>query len=301
MPTTPTILVAGRACATEAISGGGGSGAVFPASIVTPLDGIIARFNPGQARPPRPGTCSRFLPGALLYDRELLNSTATGPEDCCRLCSQSPFCNSWTFQKSTQFCFFLANFQQYTQASADFTSGSVDPAPPPAGSDYNPVITYTNGDDVAAASSAARSASLVITCVATFSHEGNDRANLSFPDEQNKLVEALAAANSKVVVVASAPGAVLLPWDSAVNAILLLMMPGQQFGEALGQLLGGDVSPSGKLPITLPNCENEVNFSTAQYPGLPPDKPLVANYSENLNVGYRWYQANGVTPKYPFG
>jgi beta-glucosidase len=69
----------------------------------------------------------------------------------------------------------------------------------------------------------------------------------------------------------------------------------------IADLLWGDVNPSGKLPLTFPNKENEVGFTQSQYPGLPASDPLDANYTEKLEVGYRWYDAHGVTPAFPFG
>ena len=58
------------------------------------------------------------------------------------------------------------------------------------------------------------------------------------------------------------------------------------------------------MPITLPNTENDLNFSTAQWPGLPdPTKPEYANYTEQLLIGYRYYDAYQIdfTSGYPFG
>lgn len=74
-------------------------------------------------------------------------------------------------------------------------------------------------------------------------------------------------------------------------------MPGQQGGGALAAVLFGDQNPCGRLPFTLPNIENEMQFTTYQYPGLKNEN----NYSEYLNVGYRWYNAHSVTPAFEFG
>jgi len=74
-------------------------------------------------------------------------------------------------------------------------------------------------------------------------------------------------------------------------------MPGQEEGNALGDILFGDVNPSARLPVTLPNKDNEVAFTQQQYPGVN----LHATYSEKLQIGYRWYTANNIVPKYPFG
>ncbi|CAK0869440.1 unnamed protein product [Prorocentrum cordatum] len=121
---------------------------------------------------------------------------------------------------------------------------------------------------------------------------------------QNELVRAVAAANSKTIVVASAPGAVLMPWSNSVAAVLLNFMPGQEVGSAVADVLFGRVNPSAKLPLTLPNSENETRFSPDQWPGGPdPARPAHASYSEKLLVGYRYYDAHGLnfSTGFPFG
>jgi len=94
------------------------------------------------------------------------------------------------------------------------------------------------------------------------------------------------------------PGAVLTDWaDPDVDALLITWMPGQEEGNGIADIIFGKVNPSGKLPVTLPNKENEVGFKPDEYPGVN----LQGYYREKLNVGYRWYAANGVTPRFPFG
>ena len=67
------------------------------------------------------------------------------------------------------------------------------------------------------------------------------------------------------MVVLSVPGAVTLPWSHEVGSILTNFLPGQQAGNAIADVLFGQVNPSGKLPITFPNKDNETNFSPAQW------------------------------------
>merc|ERR1712113_331589 len=74
-------------------------------------------------------------------------------------------------------------------------------------------------------------------------------------------------------------------------------MPGQEYGHAIADVLMGDVNPGGKLPITFPSKENEMEFKPKQYPG----ENGISVYSEKLQVGYRWYDVHNVTPAYPFG
>ena len=77
-----------------------------------------------------------------------------------------------------------------------------------------------------------------------------------------------------------------------------MLMPGLEAGHAITDLLWGSVNPSGRLPLTFPNSENEINMSPRQWPGV---NETVSYYSEKLEVGYRWYHAHQVTPKYAFG
>jgi len=93
------------------------------------------------------------------------------------------------------------------------------------------------------------------------------------------------------------PGACLTPWKNSVNSILHGFFPGETYGNALADVLFGEVNPSAKLPLTMPNIENEVQFTESEYPGV--DK--VATYSEGMLIDYRWYASKGVTPAFSFG
>lgn len=74
-------------------------------------------------------------------------------------------------------------------------------------------------------------------------------------------------------------------------------MPGQEYGNAIADVLFGTVNPSARLPITFPNKENEVGMSQDQYPGTKG----ISVYSEGMEVGYRWYNAHNVKPAFAFG
>eukprot|EP00937_MAST-01D_sp_MAST-1D-sp2_P003732 g3732.t1 len=168
-------------------------------------------------------------------------------------------------------------------------------------------VTHATEAQPGAAAQLAREADAAVVFVATVSGEGADRQNLSLPAAHDALVRAAARANKRTIVVVNTPGAVLLPWAGDVAAVLLAWMPGQEAGHAAADLLFGRVNPSGRLPITLPNTENEVGFTPSSYPGLPAcpnktcDNGQHANYSEGLEVGYRWYDAHGVAPAFAFG
>jgi len=165
-------------------------------------------------------------------------------------------------------------------------------------------VVYDNGSDIASAVKTAEDADVAVVFVATSSHEGADRSNLSLAGGQDELIAAVAKAQRKTVVVASTPGAILTPWRNKVSALLVNFMPGQEMADATAELLFGDTSPSGRLPLTFPNSENEQKMTTSQYPGLPVPPPsgnLTAVYSEKLNFGYRWYHTHDVKPAFAFG
>ena len=93
-------------------------------------------------------------------------------------------------------------------------------------------------------------------------------------------------------------------WRSKVAAILCAFLPGEQYGNAITDLIMGDVVPQARLPVTMPQTENGQGLSKHQWPGIPSkDFPghLEVSYSEKLLSGYRWYDKHGVTPAYPFG
>jgi beta-glucosidase len=147
----------------------------------------------------------------------------------------------------------------------------------------------------------ARTAQTAIVFVGEPSTEGADRPNLSLPGDENALINAVAAANPRTVVVLNTGGAVLMPWLNRVAGVLEAWFPGEEDGTAIANVLDGDVDPSGRLPITFPASENEQPTTTAtQFPGVD----SVVNFGSStsaLDVGYRWYQANDVTPLFPFG
>ena len=108
----------------------------------------------------------------------------------------------------------------------------------------------------------------------------------------------MAAANPNTVVVVNSGSAVTMPWANAVKGIVENWYPGQVDGTAIAALLYGDVDFSGKLPVTFPQSLADVPASTpAQWPG----QNGTVQYSEGLNVGYRWYDAKNKTPMFPFG
>jgi beta-glucosidase len=155
------------------------------------------------------------------------------------------------------------------------------------------------------AATAAKSARTAVVFV--WSVGGN---NLVLPDEQDELVETVAASNPRTIVVLNAGFAIKMPWKDNVRAILDLWYPGQEGGEATANVLAGRVNPGGKLPFTFPA---KLDDSPAYAPGHPEripqsgaggagagDVPLV-RFSEGIAVGYRWFDQENIEPLFPFG
>jgi beta-glucosidase len=126
--------------------------------------------------------------------------------------------------------------------------------------------------------------------------EHSDRT-LSLPAGQDEMIQAVARANSRTIVVLNAGGPVLMiRWLAQVPAVLMAWYPGQEAGGAPVAALFGDVNPSGKLPVTFPK---EWKDSSA-YPNYP-GKDLTVDYAEGIYVGYRHFDKKNIEPLFPFG
>ncbi|MBP0459694.1 glycoside hydrolase family 3 C-terminal domain-containing protein [Streptomyces montanisoli] len=131
-----------------------------------------------------------------------------------------------------------------------------------------------------------------------FESEGSDLADIDLPGDQNALIEAVARANPNTIVVLNTGSAVTMPWLDQVKGVFEAWYPGQESGDAIAALLYGDVNPSGKLPVTFPKSLDQVPANTAaQWPGVDGK----VQYSEGLDVGYKYYDAKHEDPLYPFG
>src|SRR4051794_13777085 len=159
-------------------------------------------------------------------------------------------------------------------------------------------VTSSDGADPAAAARLAAAADVAVVVVGDVEKEGSDRATMSLTGNQDQLVQAVAAANPRTVVVLNSGAPVLMPWVDSVPAIVEAWYPGEEDGNALAAVLFGDVNPSGKLPVTFPRTESQTPVSSPdRWPGVNG----TAHYSEGLQVGYRWYDAQGQDPLFPFG
>ena len=147
-----------------------------------------------------------------------------------------------------------------------------------------------------AAAAAADAAVVVVGSAELTESEGFDRSTLALPGRQDELVARIAAVNSKTIVVVNSGMPILTPWADQVAAILYAWLPGQEFGNALADVLLGAAEPGGRLPVTLPAAEPDCPVLHAV-----PGQDGILDYSEGLLIGYRGYDANGVAPRYPFG
>jgi beta-glucosidase len=235
-------------------------------------------------------------------DSTQLTGKFASPGDCCSGCGKKG--EQWLYFTRTSGGDCWCHKSNHGKVgNKGYTSGQTrDPPPPPPAPHTDTVTTYT-GTDPSAAAAVASAADVAIVFVSTTSSEGSDRSSLSFGADQNAMVDAVAKARPAggTVVVMVNPGAVLTPWAGSVSAAITMFMPGLEMGNALADVLYGDVNPSGRLPLTFPSVENEVNFTKSQWPGLPVPTGLERHYTEKLEVGYRWYDANGVSPKFAFG
>jgi beta-glucosidase len=126
--------------------------------------------------------------------------------------------------------------------------------------------------------------------------EGFDRPDMELPGEQVKLIEQVATANPNTVVVVNAGSPINMNWLDEVAAVVWAWYPGQEGGNAIADVLFGDVNPSGKLPTTFPKRLQD-NPAYINYPG----ENGKVYYGEGLFVGYRYYDKKDIEPLFPFG
>jgi beta-glucosidase len=160
-------------------------------------------------------------------------------------------------------------------------------------------VNYNDGTNIANAVALARTSSVAIVFASNnYGNEGTDQTTIDLPGSQNDLITQVAAANPKTIVVLHTNSATTMPWLANVAGVFEGFYGGQQVGTAIARLLFGDANPSGKLPVSFPKSLADVPASTtAQWPGNGTN----VQYSEGLKVGYRWYDAQNITPLFPFG
>ena len=183
-------------------------------------------------------------------------------------------------------------------------------------------VTYNSGDDLNAAAEAAKKADVVLVFAYQWESEGSDLKTLDLAPAQNKLIETVAAANAKTVVILETGSPATMPWVDQVSGVVEAWYPGIRGAEALAEILTGRVNPSGKLAISFPKSDADLphptlvlppptsqpnfaamggdisNFMAIAAKGLP---PFQTYYDEKLQVGYRWYDAQKKPVLFAFG
>jgi beta-glucosidase len=180
-------------------------------------------------------------------------------------------------------------------------------------------VEYNEGTDPASAAVLAKASEVAIVFVNQPASEGRD-LSLVLPNDQDKLVDAVAAANPHTIVVLETGGPVNMPWADRVAGVMETWFPGIRGGEAIANILFGDVNPSGKSVVTFAKSESDYphekpfappgsavpaapatggpgGFGGGRVGGVPFDMP----YSEGLKVGYKWFDAENKTPLFAFG
>ncbi|HWA83561.1 MAG TPA: glycoside hydrolase family 3 C-terminal domain-containing protein, partial [Fimbriimonadaceae bacterium] len=156
-----------------------------------------------------------------------------------------------------------------------------------------------DGQPFQAAVEAARKADVAVVCIGlkpSIEHEGDDHL-FTLPTGQDELVQAVARANPKTIVVLNSGSSLdLTKWIDKVPALVMTYYPGQNGNQALAKILFGDLSPSGKLPFTfLRRWEDSPAYGN--YPGVNHH----VKYAEGLFVGYRYFDTAKAKPLFPFG
>ena len=151
-------------------------------------------------------------------------------------------------------------------------------------------------DEALEVASAADQVILIVGTNSDWETEGNDRSDFNLPVNQNHLIGEVLRVNPNTLVVLNTGSPVKMPWADKAEAIMQTWFAGQEFGNALVDIITGEINPSGRLPTSFPkNIEDTPAFNS--YPG----KDLQMNYDEKLLVGYRWYDKKNIKTLFPFG
>jgi beta-glucosidase len=175
------------------------------------------------------------------------------------------------------------------------------------------VTVRYGGSEPAAAAEAAKGADVAIVFAYQWESEGMDLPDLSLPDNQDALIEQVAAANPHTIVVLETGTAVTMPWLDKVDGVVEAWFAGSGGAKALANVLFGEVNPSGKLPMTFPRSVADLPHPHLVMP--PPGatgKEAVqktgeakatfsVHYDEGAKVGYKWYDAEHKPVLFPFG
>jgi beta-glucosidase len=176
-------------------------------------------------------------------------------------------------------------------------------------------VEYDEGGDIPHAVEIAKGADAVIVFARQWMAEMIDAPDLSLPQGQDRLIEAVATANPQTMVVLETGGPVRMPWLSLTAAVIEAWYPGARGGEAIARALFGEVNPSGRLPVTFPIDESQLPRAEITATGTAEnansngetankgteERAIEVNYFEGARVGYKWFDRSGLQPLFPFG
>ena len=175
-------------------------------------------------------------------------------------------------------------------------------------------IDFDPGTDLQSAASLAKTADLAIVFAYQWQSEGMDLPSLSLPDNQDALIQQVAAASPHTIVVLETGTAVTMPWLDKVDGVVEAWYAGNAGHRALANILLGEVNPSGKLAMTFP--KTEADLPRPAIASLPPNdegqghyavnsetrvSSYAVHYDEGSEVGYKWYEVQHKQPLFPFG
>jgi beta-glucosidase len=174
-------------------------------------------------------------------------------------------------------------------------------------------VQFDSGETPGAAAELAKKSDVAIVFAHQWSSEGMDLPSLSLPENQDALIEKVAAANPQTIVVLETGTAVTMPWIDRVSGIVEAWFAGSKGADAVANILFGDVNPSAKLPMTFPRSEADLPHPQLVMPPAKGQgaaavstsgeaKPAFSvHYDEGLKVGYKWYDAENKPVLFPFG
>ena len=170
-------------------------------------------------------------------------------------------------------------------------------------------VEFDSGADRASAAALAKKSDVAIVFVYQWTSEDFDLPSFSLPENQDALIEQVAAANSHTIVVLETGSAATMPWLNQVAGVLEAWYAGSKGAVAVANILFGDVNPSAKLPMTFPRSEADLPHPKLLTP--PPEErrggrreaktTFEVHYDEGLKVGYKWYDAENKPVLFPFG
>jgi beta-glucosidase len=162
-------------------------------------------------------------------------------------------------------------------------------------------IQFADGKDLAAAARLAAASDIVLVFATQWNGEAFD-SPLTLENNQDALIDAVASANGKTVVVLQTGGPMLMPWLPKVGAVVEAWYPGSEGGEAIASVLTGAVDASGRLPVTFPASLAQLPRPVLDGDPKKEDQPFEVDYTiEGAAVGYKWFDKKGHQPLFAFG